>query len=68
MDIELETVFGLENDSETPILRALIFKAGEVVEDVQVIDVNENYRTVTIQFSDGTCAFGVLRGMFEILD
>lgn len=65
-DIEVETVVGLEQDGN-PIVESDHFKVGEEAYDVELLDVNAAFKTVSIQFGDGSVAFGVPNISFELI-
>ena len=63
---QLEVLTGFDFDGD-PTVEPRVFQIGSVVE-VKTIETNDNYNTATIQFDDGTVAYGVPTNCFDVID
>lgn len=63
---ELELVVSFDEKTETTETITEVFHKGDMA-DADVIDVNENFGTCTLQFADGSVAYGVPMKIFGVM-
>ena len=61
--IELKVITGITQWDE-PIIETEKFDLGDITE-VELIETNDEFKTATIQFGEGSVAYGVPRGCFN---
>lgn len=64
---ELELITSYDEQTETAQCKSEVFNTGDVA-DAEVLETNENFRTCTIQFGDGSMAYGVPMSIFEVVE
>ena len=66
-DSELEIVTDYDAVYERPVTENQAFVAGTVVE-VDITDVNEEHRVFDMQFGDGSMAYNMQPGWFQVVE
>lgn len=64
---ELEVVVNFDEQTETAQTETEVFNPGDTAE-ADVIETNENFGTATIQFGDGSVAYGVPMNVFDVVE
>ena len=64
---ELEVTVGFDEATDTVETENDFFCNGEVVE-VDIVEINDEFKTATIQFGDGSVAYGVPTVIFDVLE
>ena len=64
---ELEVITSYNEDTEEISASTEVFAIGEVV-DVDVVDINWDFKTSTIQFGDGSVSYGVPLHVYDVIE